>query len=67
MNLPKLRLLRRTHNAFKFEMFLNRCAIATEMKETLLDCTMRSSFAIALVANDWNFFIHGLEKAVKHS
>ena len=51
--------------AFEFEFFLNHCAIRSEMKEDIPDCMMRSCFAIALLANNWNFFIHGLEKPVE--
>ena len=50
--------------ASEFERFLSKCSIPTEMKEELPECMVRSSLAIALITNDWNFFIHGLEKAV---
>ena len=53
--------------AFEFEHFLQRCAIPTEMKTKVPQCMMESSFAIALMANDWIFFLHGLEKAVEIS
>ena len=50
--------------ASEFELFLSRGSVPVEMKEEVPECMMKSSFAIALLANDWNFFIHGLEKAV---
>ena len=50
--------------ASEFELFMSRGSVPTKMREKVPECMMKSSFAIALLANDWNFFIHSLEKAV---
>ena len=51
--------------AYEFEHFMQRCAIPAKMRTEAPECMIRSSMAIALIANNWEFFLHGLEKRSK--
>ena len=52
-------------HAYEYEHFMQRCSIPAKIRNEAPECMICSSMAVALIANNWEFFLHGLEKSVK--